>query len=84
MVQEKTLFYSATDTSLPGGPDGMKIDKNGNLFLTGPGGILVVDPDGIHLGTIGLPVPAANLAFGPREKELYITSRSTVVRVSLN
>jgi len=82
-VVEKTIFFSATDTSLPGGPDGMKVDRNGNLFLTGPGGILVVDPEGIHLGTIGIPIPAANLAFGQKEKELYVTARSTVVRIDL-
>jgi len=83
-VVEKTIFFSATDTSLPGGTDGMKVDKSGNLFLTGPGGILIVDPQGTHLGTIGIPIPASNLAFGPKEKELYITARTTVVRIKLN
>lgn len=82
-VSEKTIFFSATDTSLPGGPDGMKVDSNGNLFLTGPGGILVVDSSGTHLGTIGIPIPASNLAFGPKEKELFITARTTVVRIRL-
>jgi len=82
-VIEKILFYSAPDTSLPGGPDGMKVDQNGNLFLTGPGGILVVDATGELLGTIGIPWPASNLAFGPREKVLYVTARSTVVRILL-
>ncbi len=83
-VLEKTIFFSATDTSLPGGPDGMKVDRNGFLFLTGPGGILVVDPEGTHLGTIGIPIPASNLAFGPKEKELFITARTTVVRIELD
>ena len=82
-VVEKSIFFAATDTSLPGGPDGMKVDQKGNLFLTGPGGILVVDSSGEHLGTIGIPVPATNLAFGPKEKELYVTARSTVVRIVL-
>ena len=82
-VMDRTIFFTAPDASLPGGADGMKVDKEGNLFLTGPGGILVVDPSGNHLGTIGLPVPATNLAFGPREKTLYVTARSTVVRITL-
>lgn len=82
-ASDKTIFFSATDTSLPGGPDGLKVDKLGNLFLTGPGGILVVDPEGNHLGTIGIPIPATNLSFGPREKELFITARATVVRITL-
>jgi len=80
---EKEVFYRATDTSLPGGPDGMKVDRNGNLFVTGPGGILVLDSTGTHLGTISIPIPATNLAFGPREKEIFITARSTVYRVSM-
>lgn len=82
-VLEKTIFFTALDTSLPGGPDGMKVDQSGNLFLSGPGGILVVDSVGVHLGTIGLPIPATNMAFGPKEKELYITARSTVYRLEM-
>jgi gluconolactonase len=82
-VVEKRVFYRAPDTTLPGGPDGMKVDRNGNLFVTGPGGILVLDSTGTHLGTISVPIPATNLAFGPREKEIFITARSTVYRVTM-
>jgi gluconolactonase len=82
-VVEKIIFFTAIDTSLPGGPDGMKVDQLGNLFVTGPGGILVVDSTGNHLGTIGIPIPATNLAFGPKEKEIFITARSTLYRVQL-
>ncbi len=83
MVVSRSRFFQAQDLSLPGGPDGMVVDKKGNLFVTGPGGILVIAPDGEHLGTIGLPLPASNLAFGPGEKMLYVTARSTVVRIKL-
>jgi len=82
-VVGQSRFFQAEDLSLPGGPDGMKVDRNGNLFLTGPGGILVVSAEGEHLGTIGLPLPPSNLAFGPKEKDLYVTARSTVVRIGL-
>jgi gluconolactonase len=82
-VVERSLFFRAPDPSLPGLPDGMTVDRKGNLFLTGPGGILVVDPEGEHLGTIGLPVTPANLAFGPRQRALYVTARSTIVRIRL-
>ena len=82
-VISRSKFFQAPDLSLPGGPDGMKVDKNGNLFATGPGGILVIAPDGEHLGTIGLPLPPSNLAFGPGEKTLYVTARSTLVRIKL-
>jgi gluconolactonase len=82
-VEDKSIFYRAPDTSLPGGPDGMKVDQLGNLFVTGPGGILVLDTTGTHLGTISIPIPATNLAFGPKEKELFVTARSTVYRITM-
>ena len=75
--------FGRADTSLPGGPDGMKVDRNGNLFVTGPGGILVIDSTGTHLGTISVPIPPTNLAFGPRERSIFVTARSTVYRISL-
>jgi len=80
---DRKIFYRATDTTLPGGPDGMKVDRNGNLFVTGPGGILVLDSAGTHLGTMSIPIPATNLAFGPRERDLYVTARSTVYRIRM-
>lgn len=82
-VLNSKRFFQAQDLSLPGGPDGMKVDKKGNLFATGPGGILVISPEGEHLGTIGLPLPPSNLAFGPGERSLYVTARSTLVRIKL-
>ncbi len=84
MPTGEKVFYRAADPSLPGGPDGMKADQKGNLFVTGPGGILVLDPEGTLLGTIELPIPATNLAFGPRGRVLYVTARSTVYRVVLD
>ncbi len=59
------------------------LEKGHSVFVTGPGGILVLDSTGTHLGTISVPIPATNLAFGPKEKELFITARSTVYRVSM-
>ncbi len=78
---QKEVFFTPPDPSLPGGPDGMKVDSDGNLFLTGPGGILVADPAGEYLGTISFPDPPSNLTFGPREETIYVTARSAVYRV---
>jgi len=80
-VTGKKVFFTAPDPSLPGGPDGMKVDKKGNLFCTGPGGILVVDTTGKHLGTMELPLTPSNLAFSPNEKELFVTARTNVYRI---
>ena len=82
-VLGKERFFQAEDLSLPGGPDGMKVDRRGNLFVTGPGGILVINPQGEHLGTINLPDPCSNLAFNSRQTTLFVTARSTVVRIRL-
>jgi|SRR5579872_3590059 len=71
----------------PGGkhegvPDGIKIDKDGNLFVTGPKGIWVWDAKGNHLGTIVMPEQPANLAWGDKDyRTLYITATTSVYRL---
>ena len=65
-----------------GVPDGMRMDTAGNVYVTGPGGIWVWDPDGSHIGTILLPESAANLNWGdPDYQTLYITARTSVYRL---
>ena len=65
--------------------DGMKVDSKGNVFCTGPGGVWILSPVGKHIGTIRLPEPATNLAFGDADgKSLYITNRRGLLRVRLN
>jgi gluconolactonase len=65
-----------------GVPDGTKVDKNGNIFVTGPKGIWVWDPDGNHLGTIVLPEQPANLAWGDEDYgTLYITATTSLYRL---
>jgi gluconolactonase len=65
----------------PGLPDGMKVDAQGNLWATGPGGVLVFAPDGTHLGSIETGVPTANCAFGEDGTILYITANTALLRV---
>jgi gluconolactonase len=71
----------------PGGkgdgvPDGIKIDKDGNLYVTGPKGIWIWDPQGHHLGTIAMPEQPANLAWGDADYgTLYITATTSVYRL---
>lgn len=73
----------------PGGrgegvPDGMKVDKNGNLFVTGPKGIWVWDTKGNHLGTIVMPEQPANLNWGDKDgRTLYITATTSVYRLEM-
>ncbi len=65
-----------------GVPDGIKVDKKGNLFVTGPQGIWVWDAEGNHLGTIVMPEQPANLTWGDKEYgTLYITATTSVYRI---
>lgn len=67
-----------------GVPDGMKIDKQGDLFVTGPGGVWVWDAAGNHLGTIIMPKQPANLTWGdPDYKTLYLTAGDTVYKLRM-
>ena len=62
-------------------PDGLKVDAHGNLFATGPGGVLVFSPDGKHLGTIATGEATANCGWGEDGSTLYITADMYLLRV---
>jgi gluconolactonase len=65
-----------------GGCDGMKVDTNGNIWTSGPGGILIISKDGKHLGTILTGQATANCAFGGEDRStLYITADMFLLRV---
>ncbi len=79
------VFYDVTSEKAPGLPDGMKVDKAGNLFATGPGGVWVFSPLGKHLGTIVLPETPANVNWGEADaRTLYITAETSVYKVRLS
>jgi len=68
-----------------GVPDGIKVDRKGNLFVTGPMGIWVWSPEGTHLGTIAVPEQPANLTWGGKDLNiLYITATTSVYRLQTN
>ena len=64
-------------------PDGMKIHSSGNIFATGPGGVLIFSPSGKHLGTIQTEVSTSNCAFDSDENYLYMTSDNYLTRIKL-
>ena len=69
--------------TLKGLPDGLKVDADGNLFATGPGGVLVLSPEGKHLGTILTGQATSNCAFGEDGRTLFMTADSYLMRVPL-
>jgi gluconolactonase len=79
------LFYSAAGQpeGVKGLPDGLKIDKNGNVFATGPGGIWIFNSEGKVLGKIKLQEATSNVALSPDEKTLYITNDMYLLRVKM-
>ncbi len=79
------LFFDATASggTKKGLPDGMKVDQSGNLFATGPGGVLIFDPDGTHLGTLATGEATANCGFGDDGSTLYVTADMYLVRIRL-
>ncbi len=80
------VFADVTSSVSPakkGLPDGMKVDAAGNLFATGPGGVLVFAPDGTHLGTFATGEATANCGWGEDGSVLYITADMYIGRVKL-
>jgi gluconolactonase len=80
------VFFDATPMSkkgLRGLPDGMKVDKKGNLWATGPGGVLIFAPDATLLGRIDTGEATANCAFGNNGTVLYLTADMYVCRVQI-
>lgn len=68
----------------PGGADGMKLDSDGRIYCTGPGGCWCFAPDGQALGTLVLPEVPANVAWGDDDRQtLYFTARTSVYRVRM-
>ena len=80
------VFFDASslvEKGLAGSLDGLKVDQSGNLFATGPGGVLVISSEGVHLGTINTMQRTANCAFGNDGSILYITAGSSLLRIPL-
>jgi gluconolactonase len=80
---QSEVFFDVTELvgSKPGSPDGLKVDAQGNLFATGPGGVLVFAPEGKHLGTLNTGQATANCGWGEDGSVLYITADSYLLRI---
>ena len=77
------VFFDVTPAlrNGPGLPDGLKVDRAGNVWTSGPGGILIISPAGKHLGTILTGVPTANCGWGEDGGTLFITAQKYLLRV---
>lgn len=78
------IIFDATKEKGPGAPDGFKIDKQGNMYATGPGGIWIFNKAGKQIGKIKINgVPTSNCALSTDEKTLFITADMFVLRVKM-
>ena len=80
-----SLLLDASGEKAPGGPDGIRVDKNGNIYGAGSGGVWIISPAGKHLGTIRVPEVVSNVAWGDKDgKTLYITASTSIYSIRLN
>ncbi len=75
------MFFEGVGSGVieEGIPDGMKCDEQGNIWVTGPGGVWVISSDGEHLGTVGIPENVGNLTWGgPDWHTLFVPSSTSL------
>ena len=82
-LAEGRVFFDVNAETSTGAADGIKVDRAGNIFATGPGGVWIFDPTGKHLGTIQPDEVPANVAWGDDGSTLYMTARTGLYRIRL-
>ena len=84
-VKNGELFFDFTTFNGQDGIDGIKVDKAGNLYVSAPGGLQILSPEGKHLGTIITPQHVHNMAWGDDDgKSLYLCARTGLYKIRLN
>ncbi|CAN5727593.1 hypothetical protein BH10BAC3_BH10BAC3_05500 [soil metagenome] len=79
------VFFNFNFTEDDEALDGMKVDKEGNLFVSAPGGVWILSPEGILLGKLVTPERPANMAWGDKDgKTLYLTAHSSLYKIRVN
>jgi len=84
-LSDGEIFLDATNERDENAWDGMKVDQNGNLYLSGPGGLWIISAEGKHLGTVVGPEHPHNLAWGDEDgKTLYLCAQTGLYRIRVN
>lgn len=83
-LSDGRVFFDMTSARGEDAIDGIKVDERGNVFVSGPGGLWILSPEGKHLGTIVTSRHAHNFAWGDADRRtLYIAARSGLYRMRL-
>jgi gluconolactonase len=84
-LKNGAIFYDMTSAPGEDAIDGIKVDREGNVYVSGPGGLWIFSPQGKHLGTIKPPMHPHNFAWGDDDgKTLYLCARGALYRMRLN
>lgn len=84
-ISNGRVLFDMTDAPGEDAIDGVKVDRLGNLYVSGPGGLWILSPEGKHLGTIRTPNHVHNMAWGDADgRTLYLCARNELYRVRLN
>jgi gluconolactonase len=84
-VKNGKLFFDFTSFKGEDAIDGIKVDVEGNIYVSAPGGLQILSPEGKHLGTVIAPQHAHNMAWGDNDgKTLYLTARTALYKIRLN
>ena len=85
VLRRRIFAEMASDDDKNGVPDGMKVDVEGRVYCTGPGGTWVFTPDGRRVGIIQTPEVPANICFGGRDlRTLFLTARTSIYTLRVN
>jgi gluconolactonase len=78
------VFFDASSDTRGGSPDGIKVDRAGNIYGSGPGGVWILSPAGKHIATILMPEIVSNVCWGGSDgRSLFITASSSVYQIDL-
>ena len=84
-LSDATTFFDMTAAPGKDAIDGVKVDRRGNVYVSGPGGVWIISPGGKHLGTLDGPEHVHNMAWGDVDgRTLYLTARTGLYRIRLN
>jgi gluconolactonase len=79
------VFFDMTSASGDDAIDGIKVDRRGHVYVSGPGGLWVLSPEGKHLGTLKGPEHPPNMAWGDDDgRTLYLTAQTGLYRIRLS
>jgi gluconolactonase len=84
-LSNQRRFFTFPESDRPGFPDGMKVDSEGRVYVSGPGGLWVLTPDGESIGVVEFPEQVINMAWGDSDNQtLYVAAMTSIYSIRFN